>query len=41
MFSVQRILVPVDFSVTSRAAISLGIQLAHRYEAKLYFLHTE
>jgi nucleotide-binding universal stress UspA family protein len=41
MFAVERILVPVDFSDTSRAAISAALQIASDNGAELYLLHTE
>ena len=39
MQDIKRILVPIDFSDISRAALSAALQLAHDYEAKLYVLH--
>ena len=35
----KRILVPLDFSDVSRAALSIGLQLAHANDGKLYVLH--
>lgn len=39
MQKIQRILVPLDFSEVSRAALSIGLQLADSNEATLYILH--
>lgn len=39
MQDIKRILVPIDFSDVSRAALSAGLQLAHDYGAQLYVLH--
>jgi universal stress protein A len=39
MQDIKRILVPIDFSEVSRAALSMGLQLAESHEAKLYVLH--
>jgi nucleotide-binding universal stress UspA family protein len=39
MQDIHRILVPTDFSEVSRAALSMGMQLANDYDAKLYVLH--
>ena len=41
MFTVHRILVPIDFSDVSRAALSAAIQLADRHNAHLYVLHVQ
>jgi nucleotide-binding universal stress UspA family protein len=41
MFTVTRILVPIDFSDVSRAALSAAIQLADRHNAHLYVLHVQ
>ena len=41
MFTVSRILVPIDFSDVSRAALSAAIQLADRHNAHLYVLHVQ
>jgi len=41
MFSVKRILVPIDFSEVSRAALSAGMQMANQHSAELYILHVE
>lgn len=41
MFSATKILVPVDFSDTSRAAISAGLQIAAMNGGTLYLLHVE
>ena len=41
MFTVDRILVPIDFSDVSRAALSAAIQLADRHNAHLYVLHVQ
>ena len=41
MFTVTRILVPIDFSDVSRAALSAAIQLADRHNASLYVLHVQ
>jgi len=39
MQEIKRILVPLDFSDVSRAALSMGLQLAGSHDAKLYVLH--
>jgi len=39
MQKIQRILVPLDFSEVSRAALSIGLQLADSNNASLYLLH--
>ena len=39
MQKINRILVPLDFSDVSRAALSMGLQLADSHDAKLYVLH--
>jgi nucleotide-binding universal stress UspA family protein len=41
MFTVSRILVPIDFSDVSRAALSAAVQLADRHNAHLYVLHVQ
>jgi universal stress protein A len=41
MYTVNRILVPMDFTEISRAALSVAMQFADRHEAKLYLLHVE
>lgn len=41
MWSVNRILVPVDFSDTSRAAISAALQIAAEQDAEVMLLHVE
>lgn len=41
MFSATKILVPVDFSDTSRAAISAGLQMAAMNGGSLWLLHVE
>ncbi len=41
MFDVKRILVPVDYSEISRAAISFAIQLADQQGAELWLLHIQ
>lgn len=41
MFNATKILVPVDFSDTSRAAISAGLQIAAMNGGTLYLLHVE
>lgn len=41
MFSATKILVPVDFSDTSRAAISAGLQMAAMNGGTLWLLHVE
>lgn len=41
MFQVNRILVPVDFSDLSRAAISVALQMADRSGATVYALHVD
>jgi len=39
MQEIKRILVPLDYSDVSRAALSMGLQLAGANDAKLYVLH--
>ena len=39
MIDLKRILVPVDFSPTSDAALRYGIELARRFTARLYLLN--
>ena len=39
MQAIKRILVPTDFSEVSRAALSIGLQLASDNDAQLYVLH--
>jgi len=39
MQEIKRILVPIDFSDVSRAALSMGLQLSNDYGANLYVLH--
>jgi nucleotide-binding universal stress UspA family protein len=39
MQQIKRILVPTDFSEVSRAALSMGLQLASDNDAQLYVLH--
>ncbi len=39
MQEIKRILVPLDFSEVSRAALSIGLQLAASNDAKLFVLH--
>jgi len=41
MWSIKRILVPVDFSDTSRAAISAALQIASDQDASVVLLHVE
>jgi len=41
MFAVKRILVPVDYSDVSSAALSAAIQLADRHDAKIFVLHVQ
>lgn len=41
MFAVKRILVPVDYSDTSRAALSVALQMADRSGAELTVLHVQ
>ncbi len=41
MFSATKILVPVDFSDTSRAALSAGLQIASLNGGTLWLLHVE
>ena len=41
MFSVNRILVPIDYSDVSRAAVSMAIQVADRHGAELHLLAVE
>ena len=41
MIVVQRILVPVDFSDSSRAAVKYGVALARLFKAALILLHVE
>lgn len=39
MRQIRTILVPVDFSPCSRAALDFGLQLARRFDASLWLLH--
>jgi nucleotide-binding universal stress UspA family protein len=39
MVYVKRILVPIDFSERSEAALQYGVELARRFSARLYLLH--
>lgn len=39
MLTLKRILVPIDFSLPSEAALKYGIALARGFNAKLYLLH--
>jgi universal stress protein A len=39
MSKIQRILVPVDFSETSKRALEYAYQFVHRFDAKLDVLH--
>ena len=39
MLTLKRILVPIDFSEPSEAALKYGIALARGFDAKLYLLH--
>jgi nucleotide-binding universal stress UspA family protein len=39
MIDLRRILVPIDFSETSDAALRYGVELARRFNARLYLLH--
>ncbi|MFT5587415.1 MAG: universal stress protein A [Cognaticolwellia sp.] len=41
MFSATKILVPIDFSDTSRAALSAGLQMASLNGGTLWLLHVE
>lgn len=41
MYLARSILVPVDFSSTSKAAISVALQMADRSGAKILFVHTD
>jgi universal stress protein A len=41
MWAIKRILVPVDFSDTSRAAISAALQIASDQDASVVLLHVE
>lgn len=41
MFNVKRILVPVDYSEISRAAISAAVKLAGAYNAELWLMHIQ
>ncbi|MCK6504605.1 universal stress protein [Myxococcota bacterium] len=41
MFAAKTILVPVDFSNTSQAAISVALQMADRSGARVIFLHAD
>ncbi len=36
---ISKILVPVDFSPCSRAALDAGVEMARRFEAELHVLH--
>ena len=39
MQAIKRILVPIDFSEVSHAALSMALQLASDYDAQLFVLH--
>lgn len=39
MLSIQKILVPVDFSASSRSALDLAVDLAKTFGAELHLLH--
>lgn len=39
MDNIQRILVPIDFSASSRSALERGVNLANKYNATLHLLH--
>jgi nucleotide-binding universal stress UspA family protein len=39
MIALKRILVPIDFGGTSRAALKYGVALARVFSARLYLLH--
>ncbi len=39
MSTFNKIMVPTDFSVHAKEAARMGIELAKRFEAQLYFLH--
>ena len=39
MVYLKRILVPIDFSERSEAALQYGVELARRFSARLYLLH--
>src|SRR5438876_434250 len=39
MIDLKRILVPIDFSETSKAALKYGVELARQFTARLYLLH--
>jgi nucleotide-binding universal stress UspA family protein len=39
MIALKRILVPVDFSQTSEAALRYGVELARGFDARLHLLH--
>ncbi len=41
MYSAKRILVPVDFSDVSRAAISAALQIAADHDGEVHLLHVE
>lgn len=41
MFSIQRILVPFDYSAVSRAALSLALQLGELHGAEIHMVHVE
>ncbi len=41
MFTVKKILVPVDYSEVSRAAVSAAMQLASQNQAELVLLHVQ
>lgn len=41
MFTAKKILVPIDFSDTSRAALSFALQFAAEQGAELHLLHVE
>ena len=39
MIAIKRILIPIDFSDTSTAAVGYGVDLAERYGASVHLLH--
>lgn len=39
MLSIEKILVPVDFSANSRGALDLAVDLAKTFDAELHLLH--
>lgn len=41
MYKVENILVPIDYSEVSRAAVSMAIQVADRHDATIYLLHVQ